>query len=87
MVYKPDVECEASVEPGPVRVKVHPGLCEGWGNCHRWAPSVYPLDDEGYVDVHLVEAPAELAEAARRGAEVCPARAISVFAAQQAAGS
>ena len=29
---------------GRLRVRAHPALCEGWGNCHRWAPEVYPLD-------------------------------------------
>ena len=29
-----------------VRIRAHPGLCEGWGNCHRWGPEVYPLDEE-----------------------------------------
>lgn len=62
-----------------IRVRVHPGLCEGWGNCHRFAPTVYPLDAEGYIDLHLLEVPAQLADAGRLGAEVCPARAITII--------
>jgi ferredoxin len=75
----------ADTEPGAhpaevsVLVRTHPGLCEGWGNCHRFAAAVYPLDAEGYVDVHLLEVPPELAELARIGADVCPARAITVI--------
>lgn len=65
--------------PVGVRVRVHPGLCEGWGNCHRFAAAVYPLDAQGYIDVHLLEVPADLADAARIGAEVCPARAITII--------
>ena len=68
-----------------VLVRVHPGLCEGWGNCHRFAAAVYPLDAEGYVDLHLLEVPAELAELARIGADVCPARAISIVTRRPAA--
>lgn len=60
-------------------VLVHPGLCEGHGLCRRWAPSVYHLDAEGYVDLHRVAVPPELAEAARIGASVCPARAITII--------
>lgn len=30
-----------------VTVRVHPGLCEGWGLCHRFGGSIYPLDVEG----------------------------------------
>ena len=67
---------EASVG---VRVRAHPGLCEGWGNCHRFAAAVYPLDADGYLDLHLLAVPAELADAARLGAQVCPAQAITVI--------
>jgi ferredoxin len=62
-----------------VRVKAHPGLCVGWGNCHRFAPDVYPLDAEGKVDVHLLEVPAELAYDAWLGASACPEQAITVI--------
>lgn len=64
----------------PVRVRAHPGLCEGWGNCRRWAPDVYTLDADGRIDIHLLEVPAEHALAAWNGAESCPARAITVMA-------
>jgi ferredoxin len=61
-----------------LKVRAHPGLCEGWGNCHRWAPEVYPLDDVGHIAIHLLAVPDELAAAAWAGAQVCPARAITV---------
>lgn len=63
-----------------MRVRVHPGLCEGWGNCHRWAPDVYPLDEEGLIDLHVVEVPPELAYDAWMGAQACPAGVITVVA-------
>ena len=76
------------VEVSPIRrpdgrtesllVKVHPGLCEGWGNCHRWAPEVYPLDDEGMIDLHVAEVPPELAQDAWLGAQACPAGVITI---------
>ncbi len=62
-----------------VRVRVHPGLCHGYGNCARFASAVFSLDAEGYIDVHLVDVPAELAESARLGASVCPEGAITVI--------
>jgi len=62
-----------------VRIKVHPGLCMGWGQCWRWGPEVYALDDEGYLDLIVVEIPPELEEAARLGAEACPEHAITVI--------
>jgi ferredoxin len=76
-----------SAEPSPtevpvgVRVRAHPGLCQGWGNCHRFAPSVYFLDDDGYIGLHLLEVPAELAHAAMVGAGSCPEQAITVIGA------
>lgn len=59
-------------------VRIHPALCEGWGNCHRWAPEVYPLDEDGKIDLHMVEVPPHQAEAAWMGAQVCPAGVISI---------
>lgn len=61
-------------------VRAHPGLCEGWGNCHRWAPDVFPLDDEGYIDIHMMKVPPELAVQAWEGAQACPIGVISIVA-------
>lgn len=65
--------------PVSVRVKVHPALCLGWGQCHHWAPDVYTLDEEGQCDLRLVEVPAELAVSAWLGAKACPEGAITVI--------
>ena len=62
-----------------VRVRTHPALCRGVGNCHRFAPAVYDLDDEGLIAFHLLDVPAALALDAWRGASVCPERAITVI--------
>ena len=45
----------------------------------RFAPDVYPLDEDGHIAVHLLDVPAEHARDAWRGASVCPERAISVI--------
>lgn len=63
-----------------LRIKVHPALCEAWGNCHRWAPEIYPLDDDGTIDLHVLEVPPEHAVEAWMGAEACPAHVITVVA-------
>lgn len=62
-----------------MKLKAHPGLCEGHGNCRRFAPSVYQLDDLGHLDLHRVDVPAELEAAAGLGASVCPVGVISVI--------
>ena len=72
----------SSTETG-VRVRVHPGLCNGVGNCHRWVPEIYPLDADGYIDLHLLDVPAELAAQARLGAQVCPEGAITIIEVNQ----
>lgn len=68
-----------------MRIKVHPGLCEGHGVCRRFAPSVYQLDADGYLDLHLLDVPPELEGDAAAGADACPARAISVLRVQPSA--
>lgn len=59
------------------RVNVHPSLCIGWGECHRWAPDVYHLDEEGHLEMRRAEIPPEHAEEAYLGAKACPHFAIS----------
>ena len=62
-----------------MRIKVHPGLCNGWGECHRWGREVYPLDADGYCEMRLLEVPPEYEDAARLGAMACPEQAITVI--------
>ncbi|MCB0978042.1 MAG: ferredoxin [Acidimicrobiales bacterium] len=71
-LHRPDGVTES------ILVRAHPSLCEGWGECHRWAPAVYPLDDEGYIDIHVLEVPPELAQQAWDGARACPVGVISI---------
>lgn len=61
-----------------MRIVVDTGMCSGHARCHATAPQVYDLDELGYVDLRSAEvAPADEA-AARRGAQACPERALSV---------
>lgn len=67
--------------PGPVPV-VHPEFCAGSGVCQRAAPTVFGLDDQGWVEL-LDDRPgpertAELLEAR----DACPLAAIEVLDAQ-----
>jgi ferredoxin len=66
-------------EDDGVRVRTHPSLCMGMGNCHRWAPEVYPLDDDGMIAIHILAVPPGLSYKAWLGASVCPERAITVI--------
>ena len=62
-----------------VRVRTHPSLCVGLGQCHRWAPEVYPLDEDGMIAIHKVAVPPELAHKAWLGASLCSEQAITVI--------
>lgn len=62
-----------------MRIKVHPSLCVGSGACQQFAWTVYQLDDEGYLDLHLLQIPPGFERDAENGAAACPARAISVL--------
>lgn len=62
-----------------MRIKVHPSLCVGNGACRQFGSTVYQLDDEGYLDLVVLQVPPELEQDALRGASACPTRAISVL--------
>lgn len=72
-------DAETAVERDGVLVRTHPGLCLGWGNCHNFAPDVYPLDAEGKVDVHRLAVQRSHAYDAWLGAGACPESAITVL--------
>ena len=63
-----------------MQITVDHDRCEGHGLCEEQAPEVYTLDDAGDV-VHRFEGrdvPDDLADAAERGATVCPVAALRV---------
>ena len=66
-------------DPPDVMVRTHPALCCGWGDCHRWSPEVYPLDEHGHIGVHRLHVLAEHAEDAYWGAKACPEHTITVI--------
>jgi ferredoxin len=62
-----------------VRLRVHPGRCEGHGSCYLVDPELFPLDDDGLTAVaDGIEVPAERAGAAEEGALSCPVLALEV---------
>jgi len=75
-VSKAEIDGEPEGDARPVLIRVSPGICEGWAECHRFAKEIYPLGPDGKVDVHVLEVPADFAARARRAASLCPVRAI-----------
>jgi ferredoxin len=61
-----------------MRVRVARDKCQGHAMCNAVAPSVYPIDDDGYVDIEAAEVAEPDRAAAMRGVETCPERAIAV---------
>jgi ferredoxin len=61
-----------------VKVLVDQARCNGHARCNAAAPDIYELDDLGYCAISELTVPAGREEAALKGAEDCPERAISV---------
>ena len=62
-----------------MRVIVDRSRCQGHARCWNEAEHVYLLDDDGYSAVGELDVPAHLEPAARRGADACPERAITII--------
>ena len=61
-----------------VQVHVDTELCVGTGICEATAPDLFEIGDDGISHVLKDEVPAELVAAARKAAEDCPTRALSL---------
>jgi ferredoxin len=63
-----------------MRVKIDQDLCSGHGRCQVVAGQVYKLDSNGYNADRgkTLEIPAALEAVARKGAKLCPERAITI---------
>ena len=61
-----------------MKVTIDTAKCAGHARCNAVAPDVYALDDDGYALPYDGEVPPELEDQARKGAEACPERAITV---------
>ena len=61
-----------------MKIRIDKQRCVGNARCWAVAPELYPLDDEGYIAIETIEAPAGQEELARRGARACPERVIEI---------
>ena len=62
-----------------VRILVEKGRCQGHGRCAAVAPDLFVLDDLGYLALADVEVADDTGTTARRGAQACPERAITIL--------
>ncbi len=61
-----------------MRVEIDVAKCQGHARCAAIAPEVFELDDGGYLATRSHDVSPELQEDARKGAQVCPERVISI---------
>jgi ferredoxin len=61
-----------------MRVEIEREKCCGYGICAEICPSVYKLDDQGFVYIDSDLVPAGDEEAAEEGADACPEAALAV---------
>ena len=61
-----------------MRVKVDAGKCKGHARCWSWAPNLFQLNDEGYLDPGDINVPEGEETNARRAVRSCPERALSL---------
>jgi ferredoxin len=59
-----------------MKIRIEKSACAGNARCAAVAPELFPLDDNGYIDVAEIDVPAGKEELARRGALACPERII-----------
>ncbi len=64
-----------------MRLKIDEVLCSGHGRCWKYAPDVFPIDDDGFnlLRGSIIEIPADQEEAATKGMKACPERAITMI--------
>jgi ferredoxin len=61
-----------------MKIRIEKSACVGNARCAAVAPELFPLDDNGYINVEEIDVPAGKEELARRGALACPERIILI---------
>jgi len=61
-----------------MRVRLAQEKCSGHALCNFHGPEVFTLDHLGFCSITVVEVTSALADQARKGANACPERAITI---------
>ena len=61
-----------------MKINVDFDLCESNGLCEGFAPEVFELDDDDYLQLHTDETTPENIDAVKRAVAACPRAAISL---------
>jgi ferredoxin len=61
-----------------MKIRIDKAACAGNARCAAVAPQLFPLDENGYIQVEEIEVPPGQEQLARRGARACPERIIVI---------
>ena len=61
-----------------MKIRIDKAACAGNARCAAVAPDLFPLDDNGYIEVTEIDVPPGMEELARRGASACPERILVI---------
>jgi ferredoxin len=62
-----------------VKVVAHVDQCGAHGACAAVDEELFPLDDDGFIAIDAeIEVPAGSEDAAQRGVDACPLRALRI---------
>jgi ferredoxin len=61
-----------------MKVRIDKSACVGNARCWAVSGELFPLDDDGYIQVEEIDVPPGMEDLARRGARACPERVIEI---------
>lgn len=61
-----------------MKIRVDKERCSGHARCWAEAPELYEIDEVGYSAIDELDVPPGMEDVARRGANACPERAITI---------
>jgi ferredoxin len=61
-----------------MKIRIDKAACVGNARCAAVAPELFPLDENGYIQVEEIDVPPGKEDLARRGARACPERIIMI---------
>ena len=61
-----------------MKIRIDKSACVGNARCWAVSEELFPLDDDGYISVEVVDVPSGMEALAQRGARACPERVIQI---------
>jgi ferredoxin len=61
-----------------MKIRIDKAACAGNARCAAVDEELFPLDENGYIAVEVIDVPPGKEDLARRGARACPERIIVI---------